>query len=168
MDEMKDLQVDYYSITAEILINELNSIKINEDLNYFKNILSNWNYILDKDSYEAGIYIQWEREIMSYFYSKYIPIEAINLLYVQLYTIINKLKSFNDIEKSKFLNETLSSAINKLKEKFGEDESKWVYGQKDYKHIKIKHPLEDVVNDSIKSILEFNTYPRSEGLILLQ
>ena len=164
MDEMKDLQVDYYSIPAEILIKELNTININDDLKDFKNILSNWNYILDKDSYEAGIYIQWEREIMSYFYSKYIPIEAANLLYVQLYTIIKQVKSFNDNEKSKFLNETLSSAIKKLKEKFGEDENKWVYGQKEYKHIKLKHPLEDIVNDSIKSILEFNTYPRSGNM----
>ena len=72
---------------------------------------------------------------MSYFYSKYIPIEAANLLYVQLYTIIKQVKSFNDNEKSKFLNETLSLAIKKLKEKFGEDENKWVYGQKEYKHI---------------------------------
>ena len=113
MDEMKDLQVDYYSIPAEILINELNSIKINEELNYFKNILSNWNYILDKDSYEAGIYIQWEREIMSYFYSKYIPIEALNLLYVQLYTIIKKLKSFNEnTDKQLFKKKNLSVKVN--------------------------------------------------------
>ena len=164
INEMKDLQVDYYSIPAEILINELNSIKINENLNDFKNILSSWNYTLDKDSYEAGIYIQWEREIMYYFYSKYVPLEVTNLLYVQLYTIIKKLKSLNNSEKTKFLNETLSSAINKLKEKFGDDQTKWIYGQKDYKHIKIKHPLEDVVNDSIKSIIEFNTYPRSGNM----
>ena len=164
INEMKDLQVDYYSIPAEILINELNSIKINENLNDFKNILSSWNYTLDKDSYEAGIYIQWEREIMYYFYSKYVPLEVSNLLYVQLYTIIKKLKSLNNSEKTKFLNETLSSAINKLKEKFGDDQTKWIYGQKDYKHIKIKHPLEDVVNDSIKSIIEFNTYPRSGNM----
>ena len=36
----------------------------------------------------------------------------------------------------------------------------WVYGQDKYKHVKIYHPLENVVNDSIKGLVELKTYPR--------
>jgi penicillin amidase len=35
-----------------------------------------------------------------------------------------------------------------------------VYGQENYKHVKIFHPLEKVVNDSIKDIIGLDTYPR--------
>ena len=164
IDDMKNLQVDYFSIPAEILIKELSKIKIKESMIEFSNKLLNWNYILDKNSVEAGIYIQWEKEIMNYFYGKYVPEEVRNLLYVQLHTIIKKITSLNNDEKTEFLNNTLLIAINKLKEKFGEDHTTWIYGQKDYKHVKIKHPLEDIVNDSIKKFLEFDTYPRSGNM----
>ncbi len=164
IDDMKNLQVDYFSIPAEILIKELSKIKIEESMIDFSNKLLNWNYILDKNSVEAGIYIQWEKEIMNYFYDKYVPEEVRNLLYVQLHTIIKKIKSLNNNEKTEFLNNTLLIAINKLKEKFGKDHTAWIYGQKDYKHVKIKHPLEDIVNDSIKKFLEFDTYPRSGNM----
>ena len=98
---------------------------------------------------------------MNYFYKKYVPEKVRGLIYVQLYTVIKKIKSLSKEEKSFLLNETLISTIKTLKEKFGDDPQNWIYGQKAYKHIKIRHPLEGLVNDSIKNILEFETYPRS-------
>ena len=47
-----------------------------------------------------------------------------------------------------------------LKTKFGNNFENWTYGQDEYKHIKIKHPLEDIVNDSIYNLLSFKSYPR--------
>ena len=47
-----------------------------------------------------------------------------------------------------------------LKDRYGEDSKNWVYGQDKYKHVKIYHPLENVVNDSIKGLVELKTYPR--------
>ena len=164
IEDMKNLQTDYYSIPAELLIAELSKVSIDENIIDIANKLFDWNYVLDKNSLEAGIYIQWEREIMNYFYMFYVPEEVINLLYVQLYTIIKKIKSLKIDEKTKFLNQTLITAINKLNKKFGNDSKKWIYGQKNYKHVKIKHPLEDIVSDSIKKILEFDVYPRSGNM----
>ena len=46
---------------------------------------------LDKDSYEAGIYIQWEREIMSYFYSKYIPLYRVQTEFSKAHLNIDEL-----------------------------------------------------------------------------
>ena len=34
------------------------------------------------------------------------------------------------------------------------------FSKDNYKHIKVKHPLESIVNDSINKILSFNSYPR--------
>jgi len=43
---------------------------------------------------------------------------------------------------------------------FGEETENWVYGQENYKHVKIKHPLEEVVNDSIYNLISLKSYPR--------
>ena len=45
---------------------------------------------------------------------------------------------------------------------YGEDTNNWVYGQNEYKHVKIRHPLERVVNDSIYSLISLKSYPREE------
>ena len=121
---------------AHIFVSTNIESTIDENIIDIANKLFDWNYVLDKNSLEAGIYIQWEREIMNYFYMFYVPEEVINLLYVQLYTIIKKIKSLKIDEKTKFLNQTLITAINKLNKKFGNDSKKWIYGQKNYKHVK--------------------------------
>ena len=63
-------------------------------------------------------------------------------------------------EKKELLNQTFNSSIDNLKEKFGENPDNWVYGQENFKHVKIYHPLEKVVNDSIKDIIGLKSYPR--------
>ena len=97
---------------------------------------------------------------MKRFFEDYFPEEVKDLLRVQLYTVIDKLKKINTKQRNEFLKETFILSINELKSKFGDDETNWVYGQENYKHIKINHPLEDIVNDSIYNILSFKTYPR--------
>ena len=63
-------------------------------------------------------------------------------------------------EKIEFLNKTFDRGLNSLIEDLGEIEDDWVYGQNNYKHVKIYHPLEKVVNDSIREIIELRSYPR--------
>ena len=52
------------------------------------------------------------------------------------------------------------SSVDQIELRFGNKVENWVYGQDNYKHIKVKHPLESIVNDSINKILSFNSYPR--------
>ena len=160
MEDMVDLQVDYFSIPSVELIKMLEESNLESQYQKFSERLYKWDNKLLKTSTEAMIYVNWERLLMKRFFEDYFPEEVKDLLRVQLYTVIDKLKKINTKQRNEFLKETFILSINELKSKFGDDENNWIYGQENYKHIKINHPLEDIVNDSIYNILSFKTYPR--------
>ena len=165
MQDMIDLQVDYYSPPAFYLTGMLSGL-INYDENFLKEYddyiwrLIKWDNKLNKNSVEATIYVNWERNIINEFNKEYVPDKVKGLIRVQLFKIINKLYNMDENLRNNFLKKTFISSINDLKSKFGDKIDEWVYGQDGYKHIKVKHPLEDIVNDSIYKILSFQKYPR--------
>ena len=165
MQDMIDLQVDYYSPPAFYLTGMLSGL-INYDENFLKEYddyiwrLIKWDNKLNKNSVEATIYVNWERNIINEFNKEYVPEKVKGLVRVQLFKIINKLYNMDENLRNNFLKKTFISSINDLKSKFGDKTDEWVYGQDGYKHIKVKHPLEDIVNDSIYKILSFQKYPR--------
>ena len=158
MEDMINLQVDYFSIPSKQII-ELSKGYINNNIEYFEK-LSKWDNVLDKNSVEAGIYIEWQTQISSEFMREFVPKEVQKYIEVQIYKVIEGISKMDNQQKSVFLNKTFDQAINSLKEKYGENSSDWVYGQSNYKHVKIYHPLEKIVNDSIKDIIALKTYPR--------
>ena len=165
MQDMIDLQVDYYSPPAFYLTGML-SRSINYDENFLKEYddyilrLIKWDNKLNKNSVEATIYVNWERNIINEFNKEYVPDKVKGLIRVQLFKIMNKLYNMDEKLRNNFLKKTFISSINDLKSKFGDKTDDWVYGQDGYKHIKVKHPLEEIVNDSIYKILSFQKYPR--------
>ena len=158
MEDMINLQVDYFSIPSKQII-ELSKGYINNNIEYFEK-LSKWDNVLDKNSVEAGIYIEWQTQIYFEFMREFVPKEVQKYIEVQIYKVIKGISKMDNQQKSVFLNKTFDQAINSLKEKYGENSSDWVYGQSNYKHVKIYHPLEKIVNDSIKDIIALKTYPR--------
>ena len=165
MQDMIDLQVDYFSYPSLYLIDLLNEVIDNENnfssqyIRYI-DLLNDWDNKLLKNSVEAMIYVSWERTIIKLFHEEFVPEEVNELLSVQLYTIIDQISKMEVNQKKSFLIETFIVSINNLKNKFGENIENWTYGRDEYKHIKVKHPLEDIVNDSIYKILSFKSYPR--------
>ena len=165
MQDMIDLQVDYYSPPAFYLTGMLSRL-INYDENFLKEYddyilrLIEWDNKLNKNSVEATIYVNWERNIINEFNKEYVPDKVKGLIRVQLFKIMNKLYNMDEKLRNNFLKKTFISSINDLKSKFGDKTDDWVYGQDGYKHIKVKHPLEEIVNDSIYKILSFQKYPR--------
>ena len=158
MEEMIDLQVDYYSMPSEEII-KLASGNISNYIDYFEK-LEKWNNVLDKNSIEAGIYVEWQSQIYFEFINTYVPNSVKKYLDIQIFRIIETISNMNESNRAKFLNKTFNASIDNLKERYGEDSKNWVYGQDKYKHVKIYHPLENVVNDSIKGLVELKTYPR--------
>ena len=165
MQDMIDLQVDYFSYPSLYLIDLLNEV-IDNEINFLSqyiryiDLLNDWDNKLLKNSVEAMIYVSWERTIIKLFHEEFVPEEVNELLNVQLYTIIDQISNMEVNKKKSFLIKTFIVSINDLKNKFGENIENWTYGQDEYKHIKVKHPLEDIVNDSIYKILSFKSYPR--------
>ena len=158
MEEMIDLQVDYYSMPSEEII-KLASGNISNYIDYFEK-LEKWNNVLDKNSIEAGIYVEWQSQIYFEFINTYVPNSVKKYLDIQIFRIIETISNMNESNRAKFLNKTFNASIDNLKDRYGEDSKNWVYGQDEYKHVKIYHPLENVVNDSIKGLVELKTYPR--------
>ena len=158
LKEMLRLQVDYYSIPSEQIIN-LSSGLISNNIEYFT-MLEKWDKKLSKSSIEAGIYIEWQNQLFLEVTKKFIPQKVNKYIDMQLFKVIEKISEMNINEKKELLNRTFNSSVDNLKEKFGENPDNWVYGQKDFKHVKIYHPLEKVVNDSIREIIGLKSYPR--------
>ena len=158
MEDMTNLQIDYFSIPSKQIIN-MSKDYITNNLEYFKKLIE-WDNILDKNSIEAGLYFEWQTQIYFEFIKKYVPESVQKYLDVQIYKVIEGISKMSDQEKTEFLNKTFDLTIKSLIKKYGEENSGWVYGQENYKHVKIYHPLEKVVNDSIKDIIGLDTYPR--------
>jgi penicillin amidase len=158
MKDMTNLQIDYYSIPSKQII-DMSKDYITNNLKYFKKLIE-WNNILDKNSIAAGIYIEWQTQLHLEFIKKFVPESVQEYIYVQIYKIIEGISKMSAQEKAKFLNKTFDLTIKSLIEKYGDESSGWIYGQENYKHVKIYHPLEKVVNDSIKDIIGLDTYPR--------
>ena len=160
MDDMKSLQVDYHSLPSEELIKMLKKINFDKEFKQYISMFENWDNKLFKNSVEATIYVNFERKLIRSFHDEYVPEEVKNLLWVQLYKIIEKVNSFEVEEKNNFLKNVFISSIQDLKNRFGSNIEDWVYGQNNYKHIKVNHPLDDIVNDSINKIISFKRYSR--------
>jgi penicillin amidase len=158
MKDMTNLQIDYYSIPSKQII-DMSKDYITNNLKYFKKLIE-WNNILDKNSIAAGIYIEWQTQLHLEFIKKFVPESVQEYIYVQIYKIIEGISKMSAQEKTEFLNNTFDLTIKSLIEKYGDESSGWIYGQENYKHVKIYHPLEKVVNDSIKDIIGLDTYPR--------
>ena len=148
MEEMIDLQVDYYSMPSEEII-KLASGNISNNIDYFKK-LEKWNNILDKNSVEAGIYSEWQSQIYLEFINSYVPNSVKKYLDIQMFRIIETISNMSELDRNEFLNKTFNTSIDNLKNRYGEDSKNWVYGQQNYKHVKISHPLENVLNYLLK------------------
>jgi len=56
--------------------------------------------------------------------------------------------------------EALGVAVADLSQRFGPDPDGWVYGQEAYKHIELRHPLGQAVNEEWREFLEVGPLPR--------
>jgi penicillin amidase len=168
MEEMGELQTDYYSIPASELTPMLKNMSFADSLtNEAKNILTNWNYVLDKNSISAGIYVMWEKQIASAMAEKFIPKEVNSLITFQLTRIIQYLKNPTNFfgsngikERDELLSNTFIIAVKNLKLKLGSSSEQWVYGQPKYKHISFEHQLSAFVGPELKNKLNIGPLPR--------
>jgi penicillin G amidase len=165
---MAALQTDYYSIPASNIVPLINSLTFTDpNVQKAKSYLTSWNYVLDKNSIAAGIYIAWEKEITSKLSNLLIPTEVKSFISFQMSTIIQRLQNPNTHfgedainKRNKLLEEAFINAINNLKNKLGPNMEQWVYGQAKYKHSTMEHPLSSLVNNDIKKQINLGPLPR--------
>ncbi|EON78171.1 penicillin acylase [Lunatimonas lonarensis] len=167
VEEMGNLQNDYLSLPARVLVSELQKIESTDtDVSNVKSLFGTWDYMLNPESVAAGIYVMWERKIRSNMATKLIPKEVAPYLTEISMTKTLQWISSNDPgvfgvgEKEELLRNSLHQALNDLTERFGSDWNDWKYGQTGYKHALIRHPLGSVVSDEWREKLELGPVPR--------
>ena len=168
MMDMIELQHDYLSIPARSLVPMLRTLDAaDERVEQARRRLLDWNHVLDADSVEAGIYVAFERQLLDNIDLLKVPEEAQSLLRIGMKTAIDMLLApdgdFGDdpiTGRDAFLLDTLAQAVDTLTDRFGADMEDWVYGQENYKHALIRHPLAPAVNEEMRERLNVGPLPR--------
>jgi penicillin amidase len=167
--DMMELQTDYLAIPARMLVPLLKNVKITDSPNAEKarQMLLNWDFRMEKESVAAGIFNEWQNRLYSNVSALILPKGANNVVSVQTMKIIewlllpdgrfgNKpLQARNDV-----LVKSMREALYNLERKLGKDMNTWQYGQLNYKHILIKHPLSNVVKEDVRRTLDIGPAPR--------
>ncbi|MBK8877580.1 MAG: penicillin acylase family protein [Haliscomenobacter sp.] len=166
--DMAALQTDYLSIPARQLTLLLRNLHSTDPLTEQAiGLLTNWDCRLDKNSAAAGIYNAWERQLRANLSSRLIPKEVSGYLSFQMKQVVDILALPSghfgpDALKGRddFLLQSLSEGVRDLEKRFGKDIRAWTYGQPGYKHVLIRHPLSNALNETLKKKFELGPLPR--------
>ena len=167
--DMMRLQFDYLSLPARTLVPFLKELKsTDEKVETARALLLNWNYIMDKNSIEAGIYAAWEKRIYKNMLTLLVPENARKQIHtLEMTKTISWIKTprleFGTdpvAGRDQFLIASLKQAVDDLTLKLGTDMTKWNYGQEKYHHVLIKHPLSNSVDEATRKKLEVGPLPR--------
>ena len=174
MTDMVELQHDYLSIPARTLIPFFKDLESDDlEVEQARQMLLDWDFVLDKESVEAGIYVAFERQLLDNIELLKVPEIAKSYVSVGMKTAIDMLLApdgdfGNDpIQgRDEFLLQTLSQGIQNLKQKLGPEFKDWVYGQEDYKHALIRHPLSPALNEELRDRLNVGPARGGNGFTL--
>ena len=130
--------------------------------------LRGWDFVLDRDSVEAAIYVAFERRLRANVRDVIVP-EAAREFIGGLNTkrLIDWLAApdgrFGDdpvAGRDAVLARSLTQALADLEERLGPDRSRWRYGQARFKHALIRHPLSAAVTPELRTRLDVGPAPR--------
>ena len=167
--DMAELQTDELSIPARTLVPLLAPLTATDPaVEEARRRLVGWDFVMAKESVEAGIYRAWENALWTAVDEMKIPQATRRWADgVELPTMIGWVQSpdgdFGEdpiAGRDALLLEALEAAVADLTERFGPDPDAWVYGQNAYKHVRLRHPLSRAVNDAWRDRLEVGPLPR--------
>ena len=168
MSDMKSLQMDYTSLPARNLIPYLKDNDLSSKALKAYQLLSQWDFKLEPKSKAAAIYVTWENTIKKLMNTLVIPSDVkpffSGLQMKKVMDIIElpdtMFKSQTSLTKQAFITNTFESAVKELTTILGPNMSAWSYGQSQFKHAYLQHSLGEIVNDSLKQVLNIGPLPR--------
>ncbi|MCY3774608.1 MAG: penicillin acylase family protein, partial [Candidatus Aminicenantes bacterium] len=169
MADMMDLQMDTLSIPARTLVPLLEHVELNEpDANRARRLLLDWDYDLDPASVAAGIYVAFERRLQRAMHELLVPEEGREFIRgVSMSVIVRhvlapggEFGSDPIAGRDRILAESLTDGVEVLREKLGGNMDDWRYGQADYKHATIHHPLSHVLSGAMQDRYTVGPLPR--------
>jgi len=169
--EMTRLQNDDLSIIARVLTPLLRPIGLSNPASAkARDLLTNWDFVLDRDSIAAGVYEMFQRRVLTNAREVVVPAsitKAVGGNFGSTKRLLDHLLSpdgrfgTNPIAgRDALLAKSLDEAVAELTKRFGADMQAWKYGQEKYHHALIEHPLSDVVNAATRAKLTVGPLPR--------
>ncbi len=167
--DMMRLQTDELSIPARQLVPLLAGLEDRDPgVERIRRRLLSWDYVLSKESVEAGIYVEWESRLRRAVWERMVPepdrryVRSLPLRKVVTWLLAPPGEFGPDptAERDSILLSTLRAAVAELQGRFGSDVNRWRYGQLGYKHALIRHPLSSAVNQATRAKLDVGPLPR--------
>jgi len=169
--EMTRLQNDDLSIAARMLTPLLRHVTLSNPASArARDLLTTWDFVLDKDSVAAGVYAMWQRRLLANAREVVVPAAIRKELggnFGSTKRLIDWLQSpdgrfgANSIAgRDAMVAKSMDEAVAELTKRFGGDMQAWKYGQNTYHHALITHPLADAVNAAARAKLVVGPLPR--------
>jgi penicillin amidase len=168
--ETANVQNDDLSLPARALVPLLRDLSLaSGPAAPAREILTTWNFAMDKDSVAAGIYAMWQRRLLVNTRERLLPppLRGTNNSLITLKRVIDALHApdgrFGEHPtraRDALIARSLDEAVAELVKRFGADSRHWQYGQERFHHALIRHPLSDVVNPETRARLSVGPLPR--------
>ena len=167
--DMMALQTDVLSIPARSLVPLLEHVESDDGrVEEARRRLLAWDFRLEPASVAAGIYVEWEKTLRDAVTRRLTTAEERDALGdLPMTTVVQQLLvppgafGVDPVGvRDRIVRESLAEAVAALAEKLGGDVAGWRYGQPDYKHALIRHPLSDAVSEEMRSRLDVGPAPR--------
>ena len=168
--DMMNLQMDELSVPARNIVPLLRNLEgLDGMAERARRMLLDWDYVLDKDSVEASIYVSWERRLRDNVKAAVVPREALDLFgRINTKRVIDWLVApdgrfgLDPIGgRDAILRNSLVEALAGLIERFGApDMTTWRYGGEKFKHAVIRHPLSGAVDIELGRQLDVGPFAR--------
>ena len=169
--DMIKLQNDEYSIPACELIPLLKNLNFTDSealVQVALERLRDWDFVLDKASVGACIYVAWQRRLWEAFLDIHVPDDlresfkdvVITALIQNLLTPDGNFGHDPLAGRDHFIQESFTKAVQDLSARFGPNSDEWRYGQSAFHSITIHHMLSNAVNAELRSRIEVGPFPR--------
>jgi penicillin amidase len=169
--EMTRLQNDDLSVVARALTPLLRHAPLASPASIkARDLLNEWDFVLDKDSVRAGIYAMWQRRLLANTREVVVPkaLRDANAGQVSTKRLIDWLHApdgrfgANPVAgRDALVARSMDEAVAELTKRFGADMQAWKYGQAPaYHHALITHPLSNAVNAATRARLNVGPLPR--------
>ncbi|HEY4305036.1 MAG TPA: penicillin acylase family protein [Gemmatimonadaceae bacterium] len=167
--DLMRLQTDYTSIPARQLVPLLRDVPAGNDAaERARQTLLHWDFVLDKSSSAAGLYEAWYRHLSANVASAMVPAAARPFIRnlgakKMIDFVISPPAAFgaNPVAaRDSMLIHSLDEAVAEMTKRFGANSDAWAWGQNNYHHATITHPMSAAVDAATRAKLDVGPAPR--------
>jgi penicillin amidase len=169
--EMVRLQNDDLSIPARALAPLARDLALSSPaVAKARDLLTAWDYVMDKDSVAAGVYAMFQRRLLANVRDLLVPAaarQAVGAGLIPLKRVVDwmyapdaRFGANPTAARDALFARSLEEAVAELTRRFGPDMAAWTWGQERYHHALIRHPLSDAVNEATRARLDVGPAPR--------